>query len=526
MATKLSKVISELYRTVANPQYSLSQLESFYYTDYMARVSLYKELDAWFTGAVLDEYIKAGKAKIQKFPIRINPIRGAALKHAYALFGEFPDDAYATLVSPKVKKPDGASDASTDHVEHVLKNIWAENNGTAMQMEGGIVAQIYGGCAFRVAYVPTLQTESKIQIELLKPGEFYGIPYANDPWSLREAWMIREIDWRVAEEYGVMLGTGGTGYYIEHWKPNSYEIFINDVQIGFVIDHDRYNVGATNPFGVVPFVYIPHVRYGKSFWGEGIITDAVKGLTREINARQADIGDAVVDDTHMFGIMSNVRGAPVVIEPAPGVRLLNIGSSQNIVGGEAQPTVTFPNYQKTSKPALEYVTELYNQFRREVNVPAVADGEDEGSQRSSLTLTTRMWPLVSHTKQERVFWATGLRIANRMILKILSVKGLMGIGPEHLGMEISNRWAPILPRDREQLVNELSVRASANLGSIEHLLDLTGDIDNVPLEVTRIKDWMTFVEQIGAKVVSEGEANTQKPQDVKDQKKDKASGSQ
>jgi hypothetical protein len=118
-----------------------------------------------------------------------------------------------------------------------------------------------------------------------------------------------------------------------------------------------------------------------------------------------------------------------------------------------------------------------------------------------------------------------LRIANRMILKILSVKGLMGINQEHLGMEISNRWAPILPRDREQLVNELSVRASANLGSIEHLLDLTGDIDNIPLEVKRIKDWMTFVEEIGAKVIPDGEANIKKPQDVKDQKKDKASGS-
>jgi len=46
---------------------------------------------------------------------------------------------------------------------------------------------------------------------------------------------------------------------------------------------------------------------------------------------------------------------------------------------------------------------LLDQYRRDTSTPAVADGEDEGSQRSAATPDHRMWPLVSHINTERVF---------------------------------------------------------------------------------------------------------------------------
>jgi len=77
---------------------------------------------------------------------------------------------------------------------------------------------------------------------------------------------------------------------------------------------------------------------------------------------------------------------------------------------------------------IDNVHELLAHFRREVSVPAVAYGEDEGSQRSSLTLVTRMWPLVSHVKMERSFWTTGLHVLNNMILKMNGTeKRLVGL---------------------------------------------------------------------------------------------------
>jgi hypothetical protein len=70
---------------------------------------------------------------------------------------------------------------------------------------------------------------------------------------------------------------------------------------------------------------------------------------------------------------------------------------------------------------------LEGQYRKETKHPAVADGEDEGSQRSAATLTVRMWPLISHVELERINWTTGLTKLAFIILTFYSKKGLEGI---------------------------------------------------------------------------------------------------
>ncbi len=58
-------------------------------------------------------------------------------------------------------------------------------------------------------------------------------------------------------------------------------------------------------------------------------------------------------------------------------------------------------------------------------------------------------------------------------------KRVGGISEDHLDMRVRQEWAPILPKDREQFINELTNRVSVNLGSLEHLLEMTGDVEDV-----------------------------------------------
>jgi len=139
-----------------------------------------------------------------------------------------------------------------------------------------------------------------------------------------------------------------------------------------------------------------------------------------------------------------------------------------------------------------------DQMRRDAFVPAVADGEDEGSQRSALTLAFRMWPLTSHIRAERHYWTEGLNILAELALTVLAVKnptrtnskdideGISKIGLQHLGHIKRQEWAPILPRDRAELVNELVMRAGAGHISLEEALTQYGDIENVQEELERI----------------------------------------
>jgi hypothetical protein len=142
------------------------------------------------------------------------------------------------------------------------------------------------------------------------------------------------------------------------------------------------------------------------------------------------------------------------------------------------------------------------QLRRDCFVPPVADGEDEGSQRSALTLAFRMWPLTSHVRAERNYWSEGLNLVNEMILMILDAKNpmrvstdgvdtsLLKINQTHLGHLKRQEWAPMIPRDREALVNELILRSGANHISLESALGSYGDIDDIQEEIKRIVAWM------------------------------------
>ena len=489
-------LIRNLFKT-ASRDFSLTSIDDFPHSEYATNLSRYEELDTWYSGSALEVYLDTPKNEVEKYPIRVNPLRGAALKHTHALFGEFPDEVDGPLAQPTVKMRDGSTTDRTEEIESALFNMWAENHGAALQIEAGIDSQIYGGTIIRLAFSPQgFELDTKILLEKILPSEFIGIPYASNPWMLKEAWLIRKITRKEAEEYGVVIH-GETGYYIEHWRTDTYEITINDVGLAWMIGSDAYMVGGNNPFGVVPFVYIPHLRH-KGFYGDTLFTDAAKGLTREINSRLADAGDAVSDDTHSMGIMKNVRGNPTVIEPVKGMRFLNIGSNQTFVSGEGQPDVIFPNNTKLSDPALQLTRILYDMLRREIYVPAVADGEDEGSQRSALTLTTRMWPLVSHTKQERAFWATGIRILHRIALIMWNKKKMFGITPDETYLRLSTKWYPILPRDRENLMTEIATRAANKIGSRGHLMSLAGDIENIPQELEDIKKEQVFEAELGA----------------------------
>jgi hypothetical protein len=233
-------------------------------------------------------------------------------------------------------------------------------------------------------------------------------------------------------------------------------------------------------------MYIPHIREDE-FLGESIITEMVKGLIREINMRTADIGDAVSDDSHKPIFVRNVRGA-LTMKEIDGRKVIDLGSGTNLVGNEAQPDMEAVAVGQASTTMIDFEKELYKMYRREVSHPAVADGEDEGSQRSSLTLTTRMWPLVSHVELERVFWSIGIAKFCKILLTMMWKKGLEGITEEDTKVELTIEWAPMLPVNRTELVNEVTMRAKDKLGSKRHLLELLGDTRDIDEELQLIEE--------------------------------------
>jgi len=461
-------------------------------------------LEDWYNGKPLEDTQvdkKSGK-RIETYPIKINPIKGTCHKHAATVMGQSVDSIRfgglpfqllpdITQGEKKARKKDIAI------IKDALMNVFVKNCFGATFLSNCINAQYLGGCVIAAKWLPQ---EERIEISTPSPKQFYGIPDGANYWILREAWIIKEITESDAKAYGYKPGFGETKFwYIEHWTKKKYEIMINGAVINFP-DTDVPQKGK-NVFGVVPIIYIPHIRT-TGFIGDPIITETVKGVIKEMNLRMADMGDAVSDDAHGYTAVRNVRGTIKTINVGDGRPVLDLGGGIGI-GNESDPDMFTVATKSASEPMAKFSSDLYIIYRREVNHPAVADGEDEGSQRSSLTLGVRMAPLVSEAEMERLFYSVGLVQFAGILLNIMFVKNLFNITKEMLETQFLVQWNSMLPKDREALTTEVAVRSKNKLGSNKHLMGLFGDIQDTDEELDQIrseKDLITASTPFGGNV--------------------------
>ncbi len=483
--------------SVSTP-FTLQSLAGFPYSDWTNQQTRYADYENWYSGKALNEQIQDKQGNlIDKFPLKLNPIKNTCEKHASVLLGTTLESIRDEGV-PISFISEGEDEEAGKAVNQALINAFRGGGGGSLFVSNGIVSQYLGGCVFGVAWKPG-DEEHPVQTFAPLPTEFLGYPKGNNFWQLREAWFVREISWVDALAYGypvpemvrqAMMPTdvknsGFNYYYIEHWTDDEYSIQVNDMVISNEVEGDKIPRSGTNPFGVVPFVYIPHIRT-KTFLGDSIITDAVKGIVKEMNARNADIGDAVKDDSHSIIAVRGVRGAIKPAKLPDGRTAVDLGSAAGMGTGETDPDMFAVRTQSAAAPQMDFVSRLDTLYRVETKHPAVADGLDEGSQRSSLTLTTRMWPLQSHVEMERIEWTTGLLALAKIILIFCSIKGVDEISQEHLKVSLIVKWPTMLPRDREELINEVAIRKKNKLGSRKHLIQMLGDVSNVDQELEDI----------------------------------------
>lgn len=498
---------------------ALQEVEGFPYATFQTNLIRYEESEGWVSGAKLQDKTTDPGQEVDLYPLKINPLLSTIQKHAAVLFGETEEDG-RPLVYPKFVFNNDGEKAMAEIAEEAINTIWFENNGRDIQMTNGLISQVFGGCVFKASYVPWEGRRENgfrkfpIRIDAISPKGFIGFPDGGDNYRLREAWIVRKMRQQEAKEYGYE-GTEDMVWYAEHWTKATYDTFVDGKPAKF----GGEELNGENPWGVVPMVYIPHLRLG-NFYGVNVV-DALRGMVEEINLRYGDFGDAVNDDAHKVRVMRNVTGSVTTKDIGNGIKVVDLGSVAAISGREGEPDLFEVGKNKASTAMKDLLGEIYAEYRRDSYVPAVADGEDEGSQRSGLTLAIRFWPLTSHVGIERLFWTAGLDVFTNILLRIMHVKKMGDIKEDHIFLRSSQKWSPMLPRDREIEIQELVHRSNEEMASIETLIEKSGDIEDVAEERARILAWITDVETIKAKILKEfapepttpfgGGGNTPKP---------------
>lgn len=495
--------------------FSLQDIEGFPYDAYEKQRKAYELSESWYKGTALDndpQQAQSGK-KADLYPMRINPIRGTVQKHGYALFGEVENDGRPLVVTKLIPPETGEETDAEDwkrriqHAENILSTLWWENTGRELMMRNALMSQIYGGCVFKATWVPWEGIDQggwrqiPIRLEAPNPKTFVGVPDGTDFFRLAEAWVVRQIDEAEAKRLGYVPKEGEELWYNERWTKEVYACRVNNQLIVKVHRGVDVPLGGANPWGGIPIVYIPHIR-DIDFLGSNAF-DHVTHYVKELNLRYGDFGDATNDDAHPIIAMRDVSGSAQMRRVTDWLEVVDLGQTTGITGHEKPPDMFDVQRQKSASAAMrELIEAIWTQYCRDVNVPAVALGEDEGSQRSGVTLAMRFWPLGSHVSTERYFWTAGLDVFQPILLRMMQVKNVAKITKEHLLLRMKQIWAPLLPRDREADVDEWATRSQNDIGSPEHLLQLAGDVEDVPEERARMLKWISDKEEAKQKAIA------------------------
>jgi hypothetical protein len=426
-------------------------------------IQLQRYMRYWdhFTGQIWEETVPDEEDDdgnpVLRYPLQINYIKTVSIKQNAVLWGETSDTLPALApirVQPKRARRDDDVDEEAkrraEELENLINDVWEENQGAALQQEGGLISQFLGGVVYQISWKGmSFELQNGINIEIVLPDFFMPVWNTGKPDDLLEVW----IAWRVPAREAALrfnykpTGDGGNDpMYVQHWTKDEYSLYIADQPLE--LDGIRFE-HLPNPFSIVPFVYIPRRRVA-NYFGLSIVDD-LEGLARELNSRVADMGDIIREtaqrDTFIRNVTNNIKTRDIG-GLRPAVDLGNNGP------GQEQPDVFNIDPPTLSEGLTKFPNTLSEQFSNDSGVPPIAYGIDEGSQRSALTLATRFWPLTSEARSQRNHWGVGLKRIAQIIGVIAMTKNLRGITLDHLmGIRMKVSWAAMIPRDTELTLN-------------------------------------------------------------------------
>jgi hypothetical protein len=486
----------------------------------------YDRMWSYYKGYILNKKASNGA---ELYPVKLNIVRSAVINHAAVLLGQFQDDQvvqFGVRSNPVIDKEVALAVTKATNI------LWTINKGGRTMLEQALFQQIFGGCFWQVSWNPT---------RLKWPIRYFSI----DPRACFPVWEGNDYDRLVSMDtnyqipkptavarYGLPLDKF-TAYakspdYVtihEHWDEKEFFIKIDD-EIGRWPDGKEMK--GDNPFydpvlghTIVPFVYAPRLRVGEYF-GESLVTGLI-GPQNSINNNLAHLEEGLADAMHQKPWVRNRTKGAEGLDKGSRSEFINLGMGQP--GQKDPPEVGRLEGAELTDPMIDLVTEdLVKLSREHTNLPDVAYGRTDASIRSALTLRYMMWPTTNVGLHYRLNMSGGLKNLNYYAFVIALSKRKFGSdlnGVGSLGIDAVNEqmleaillgykthWAPMLPDDREGVVNEMVQRVGTELISRETAIRRLDGDDDLEEELDRIEE-QKQAEQEAMMKQAEAQAATQ-----------------
>jgi len=280
------------------------------------------------------------------YPLQINLWDFIAEVHATMIVGEGANSPPQTnYIGEGVWEKSRAKRYS-----QMIKDTWSASDDS-MFWTIFYNTQVFGGYGVIVRLTP--ERHHPLRYEAISPFSFYPIMDSN--YNIIEFFIHRRITHSEARwNYGVTIKPDEEVYYTEHWNPEKYDVRINGQRAHY--KNGDPMVGS-NPFGVAPAVYIPHIRK-TSEWGDSQIL-GVKQMVLDFNARIADVSDAVRD-----GMLARYWGYNLETPRRIYVGRTPIYSFGNSSDSRTQPQINAITGSHAIKEGADYANMLWDLILR------------------------------------------------------------------------------------------------------------------------------------------------------------------
>jgi hypothetical protein len=457
-----------------------SQLSRGMWEEMQARIEKYR---TYYNGSIFEEKVQTEEPTADAplmYPAGLNIIRMIIQAQADAIFGEYEDDII-TFEPVGEESVDGALQEAIKLLQGIARN----SNLNAKLWEAALDREVYGGAVFKVT--PALRKGDYIRWNKVPLEGFYPIWDPEDEENLLEVYIALEMTREQARARYGYDGDKERVLRVEHWTQQFYTNHLDG--------HEISGFSGQNPWGFVPFVYMPRIRTD-NWWGDPLTPDLI-APQNEINARIADIGEAINYNAHPTRWGINLpRSFKVDNFPLGPNAFWDLGRS---IGSMPEPEV---GVLEISNPVpsevFTFVNFLYDWTRVSSFLPPIAFGQDNGGgQRSGDTLEIRMWSMVKAIHRSRAYMTAGLRRLIWMTSQILKQKRLLDV-PARAVTRLADglivpRYGSVLPRDHQSTVDEVVKLMTTTPPSIS-LETAQKILGRGPGEIEKIKAMLNMTE--------------------------------
>jgi hypothetical protein len=392
----------------------------------------------YYSGRVFEEFVEKEKPTdddVPLFPAGINLAKIFCHAQADAMFGDWRD----LPVHFESADKDGSDETDKKAIQ-LVHGILRDSNAGAMFWEADLDRNRYGACAIRV--LPDKSKPNRIRWMKVQRDAFLPIWDPEDPDELLETWACTVLlPEQVRLKFGAEVNQERS-YYIERWNLGVHQTWLNQIPL----------VEEINPYGVVPYAFIPRMR-SSTWWGDSMIEDIIS-LQDEINMTVADNSDVIRKIAHPIFWGYNIpAGFSRDVFSTNSDSMWDFGRQV----GDVKPFVDMLEPEGNILPAsANHIEFLLKMARDHAGTPAIAFGDDNGGgQRSGDTLEIRLRPLEATVRRSRSYFDGGLNRLLKVTAAILKQKEYPGIPARAIDRIplLVPAYAEILPRDQQAIVD-------------------------------------------------------------------------